>query len=296
MDNSEKAAFIIPVFNKYSFTEKCLLNLQPFNSKFDIIVVDDGSSDETSTRISADFPWVHLLKGNGNLWWSGSINKGMEYAFRQLYSTYVIWWNNDIICASDYMEQVELLTKLYGPNTVLGSKIYISGKENIIWSMGGFFNRINGDKDMYGLNQPDSEEYGKPFNADWLPGMGTIISREIFNKTGLLNETDFPQYHGDSDYTLRALNAGFNIVVHPNLKIWNDKSSSGLMHNGQWSKLYESLISIRSNYNVKKELKFYKLHAQSIKAYHALLLKYSKYIGGFLKWKLLGLFKIRKQH
>jgi len=68
MSAQNKAAFIIPVFNNYYFTELCLKNLKPFSTKFDIIVVDDGSTDKTRERLLRDFPWVHLLQGNGSLW------------------------------------------------------------------------------------------------------------------------------------------------------------------------------------------------------------------------------------
>jgi len=219
----------------------------------------------------------------------------MEYAFNHLFSSYVIWWNNDIICAGDYIDEVELLTQKHGPETVIGSKIYFSGLENIIWSMGGYFNRKNGEKDLIGLLEPDSEKFMKPQEVDWLPGMGTIISKEVYSKTGSLNEKDFPQYHGDSDYTIRAFNAGFIIITDPGLRIWNDKTNSGLMHKGNWSNLFKSLTDIRSNYNVKKDVRFYQLHSGSPIAYPALLKKYFRYTGGFLKWEILGLLKIRKK-
>jgi len=294
MPDTVSTAILIPVFNNYRFTQKALQNLEHLKTSVRVIVIDDGSSDGTSENIAREFPWVTVIRGDGSLWWSGAINMGMEYAFEQMNFSQVIWWNNDIICRDDYMLNAVKFINKHGSNTVIGSKIFFYGKQNIIWGMGGYFNPVNGGKDLIGLNQPDGEIYEKVVEADWLPGMGTIISREVFRNTGYLNARDFPQYHGDSDYTLRIKKAGFRIIVEPELCLWNDKTNSGLMHNGSWKKLIESLTSIRSNYNLRKDFRFYFLHSDSPLAYTALARKYLLYTGGFVKWKVLGALGMKK--
>lgn len=68
---------IIPVHNRKHFTRECLLSLrkQTFQN-FKVIVVNDGSSDGTGEMIEKEFSDVILLKGDGNLWWTGATNLG----------------------------------------------------------------------------------------------------------------------------------------------------------------------------------------------------------------------------
>ena len=85
-----KIAILIPVFNNLEYTKKCLQNLEEklgennIAKHFPIIVIDDGSSDETADWIKKNYPEVELLFGNGNLWWSGGINKGAKHAIEKL--------------------------------------------------------------------------------------------------------------------------------------------------------------------------------------------------------------------
>lgn len=111
----------------------------------------------------------------------------------------------------------------------------------------------------------------------------------------MLNDVEFPQYHGDSDFTYRALLAGFSLNVYPQLKIWNDKTNSGLEHSNNFRLLIKSLIDLKSNNHFMKDLLFYRKYATSILAYRVIIRKYYYYIGGFLKWKLLNLLGIKKQ-
>lgn len=292
----------MPVFNGLSYTKKCLkalyeqkniCALKNQNNLVHIIIVDDGSSDGTTDWIITNYPEVHIVYGDGKLWWSGGINKGVAYALDNLKSDYILWWNNDIIPRNDYFLQLFDIIENYPKDVLIGSKIFVLNQD-IIWGMGGKFDPYNGIKFMYGEQTPDNENFSKPLEVDWFPGMGTTIHRSVFEKIGFLDEINFPQYHGDSDFTFRAKKAGFRLMVFPELNIYNDNTNTGLIHQSSIRKLIHSLKSIKSNYNIRKDFLFYKKHSTSIMAYHVLLNKYFRYIGGFLKWQLFELFGIKK--
>ena len=152
-----------------------------------------------------------------------------------------------------------------------------------IWSMGGIFNPYSGRKFMYGFNCMDGGQFNTTTTADWLPGMGTVIHKSVFQKIGFWDFINFPQYHGDSDFTLRAKENGFNISVSPTLKIWNDKSTTGLQHQKSLRLFFRSFRDIRSTKNFYRDCKFYVKHAKSIFAFRSLLKKYFLYIFRFVR-------------
>lgn len=293
--NGKTIAILIPVFNGISFTQKCLNNLYGIFStmgelarQFRIVLIDDGSTDGTREWVEQHYPDTVVLTGDGNLWWSGGINKGIEYTLQTLQCDYTLWWNNDIHCAGDYFINLLSLSERLPEHVIAGSKIYYADNQNVVWSMGGRFNPRNGEKTVKGMNEADSPVFDQETEADWLPGMGTLIHRSVYKKTGLVNAKEFPQYHGDSDFTYRAKLDGFIIRVYPQLKIWNDKTNSGLQQIDTASLLVRSLSDIRSNYHLGKDLLFYRKYANSPFAYLPLVKKYFYYIGGYFKWWALA--------
>ena len=292
-----KIAIVFPVFNGLSYTKTCLASLKeltgktdPLTARFEIVVTDDGSTDGTSEWIETHFPEVHIRKGDGGLWWSGGINRAIQYAIDELQADYTLWWNNDVKASGDFFSNLINLLKNQNSPKVFGSKVKLAQDPDIIWSMGGIFDPVTGFKAMIGSTHPDGKEYQKPVECDWLTGMGTVVPREVYKKIGLVDEKHFPQYHGDSDFTFRAKKAGFTVEARPELVIFNDTTQTGLKHDESFRRLYKTLTSIKSNYNIKKDIRFYNRHTTSIRAYGILAMRYGAYIGGFFKWKLLGLF------
>ena len=99
------AYIIIPVHNRKALTLACLENLK-INSnlqKYQVIVVDDGSSDLTSEEVVANYPEVIILKGDGNLWWTGAMALGMTYAYEKG-ADYFIWLNDDSLPAPNTLD------------------------------------------------------------------------------------------------------------------------------------------------------------------------------------------------
>ncbi|MDP4187566.1 MAG: glycosyltransferase family 2 protein [Bacteroidota bacterium] len=294
-DEAISLAVLIPVYNSLNYTKTALVNLSEsikqaafsiINHQIQILIFDDGSSDNTFEYVSKYYPGIILLRGDGNNWWGGSINRMAHIAFENLMCTHILLWNNDIIIKNDYFtELLSILAKQDG-NSLTGSKIFFADKPGIIWLMGGYFNPMTGKKTLNGFKRPDSPEFERTIDADWLTGMGTVIPKTVVDKIGYLDSEQFPQYHGDVDFSYRAKCEGFKLRVFPQLKIWNCVQNTGLDHQLSFRKLIESMNSTRSIYNVKKDIEFYHKHVKSPLAYFALFDKYTRYLWNFFRLKL----------
>jgi len=293
-------SIILPVHNHLEFTKLTLEELAK-NGKVSnadvihIVLIDDGSTDGTSEWVIANYPEVHVLKGDGNLWWSGAINRGSKYAIDTLHTDYVLLWNNDISFEEGYFNTLLQLLKNFDNRTIIGSKIFVAGKPGLVWSMGGYFNPVSGHYDMHAYFKKDDSTFGNVMEVDWLTGMGTIIPRLIIETIGYWDNKNFPQYHGDSDFTYRAKLNGFTVICHPGLKIFNSVENSGIGHSGSFRKLLGLMKDNRSKINFKRNLMFYKLYAKSYRAFLYFYWKYVGIFGGFFKWKVLEFIGIKKK-
>ncbi len=289
-------AILIPVHNKLDLTRQCLANLQSLINnatdkvQFKIIIIDDGSTDSTSQWVKEHFPEVILLNGDGNLWWSGAVNKGAQYAVEQLKADYILLWNNDVYAAPDYFSALSEIIEKTDKNTIVGSKIFCDMHFKTVWSVGGKFDPYSGKLNMTGYFRDDTHEWQQPMEVDWLPGMGTLVPNEVINTIGYWDAENFPQYFGDSDYTLRAKLSGFKNIVFPELRIVNDISSSGIKKINRFGEIHAALTSVKSLHNLKKNIMFYRRYAKSCKAYFTLVENYFYFFGGFLKRKIKSWF------
>jgi GT2 family glycosyltransferase len=293
-----KLCILIPVYNKLEYTRKCLADLKEningsLADSVQIVVIDDGSQDGTGNWIHDHFPEVIVLKGTGNLFWTGAMNLGIKYAIYEHGYEYILLWNNDVKTGEEYFRYLihAMQAELKG---IVGSKILTLQDKNRVWSFGGYFNPQTGDKGMIGYFDTDKEEYSKIRSVDWCTGMGTLVHKDVVKKIGLMEEKLFPQYFGDTDYSYRAKLAGFPVRVNPEMILFNDTTNTGLRAQNGLGDLLKSLVDIRSNINLKSNFSFLRRYATSKKAYISLCMFYFRVFGGFFKWKFLSLFNLRR--
>lgn len=298
----KRIALIFPVHNKLDYTKRCveLLNRlisesNPKNSQIHIVIIDDGSTDGTEDWLRQNHPEVTLLKGDGNLWWSGGVNVGARYVIEENKADYILLWNNDIAPDEDYFKELDKLIPNLDADTIAGSKIYCKEPADLIFSFGGIFNPRTGRKYLIGHEAKENGRFNEPAPADWLPGMGTLVPVEVIKKIGYWDEKDFPQYHGDSDFTYRAKLKGYHLIVYPSLKIWNDNKNTGLENKDKFKDVLALLKDIRSQHNLKKNILFYKRFSSSPLAYWPLVISYFYLFGGFFKWKILSMFGMKRK-
>ncbi len=86
--------------------------------------------------IEEEFPDVILLKGDGNLWWTGATNLGVEYALTQAgQDDYILTLNDDTIVISAYLQTL-LDAALNHPNSLIGSISVSSEDESTVVDAG----------------------------------------------------------------------------------------------------------------------------------------------------------------
>lgn len=298
-------ALLIPVHNRLDYTKDCLKVLEQHRNKLFFvsntvftILIDDGSTDGTFAWIKDNYPEVIILHGNGTLWWSGSMNLGTKYALETLKCDFILTWENDITPFPEYFDNLQLVINNLKEVQIACSKIYYKINSTRIFAMGGIFDSRSGYKNLIGRLEDDSEEYQHVKDVDWFCGQGILIHKSVFARIGYFDEKVFPQYYGDADFALRAKKSGFKNLVFPELKLTNDTSTTGISHikNKTIRQFLDSFFSIRSNANIIKDIQFYNRHATSVLAYNAILKRQFRYIGGFIKWKILGMFGIQRKN
>lgn len=205
-EEKEPVYLIIPVHNRKNLTLGCLEHLTKTGDRqpYHIIVVDDGSTDGTGEDIKAQYPDVILLPGDGDLWWTGAIAKGMDYAYERG-AQYFIWLNDDCLPDSNTLPLlIEFSQK--NPDTIVAPTCYPEESNQPVFS--GFLGR----KRVEG-------EPGKVNYVDGMSGYCVLIPRTVYDKIGPPNAKRFPQYSGDDTYTLKATRSGFKACIVGDIKV-----------------------------------------------------------------------------
>lgn len=283
-----RISIVFSVFNKYNYTKDCLEKLFKIIDKdiFEIVVIDDGSTDKTGQLLKEYKDNVHVINGDGSYFWSKSMNLGINYSFKRLKSQFVVCWNNDIIPEEDYfLNLVSIINKSQPIDFLIGSKVFFQNPNDKLFTFGCFFNYKLGTSIFNAHNRFDSKEYSNPIIADWCGGMGLVIPQQVHNKVGDLDDSNFPQYKADSDYCLRAKAMGVKLICHPELVIYNDTSNSGI---GEYSQsiysFFRSFTAINSTMNIKNNFNFIKKHCNKP-------LPYIYFLYTILKYSIIFFFK-----
>jgi len=246
------------VHNRKSITLKCLENLEQNGDlgRFKVIVVDDGSSDGTSAAIEEQFPQVHILRGDGNLWWTGAICMGMKYAIAQG-ADYIIWLNDDCLPQKGALEKL-LSYCQQDQQLVLGGSTLDYETKKTLYS--GFRFYPYPPKLISSLN---TEEV--LVDCDGLNGNIVCFHRKLVDTIGYPNSYLFPHYGGDIIYTFLAKKNNFSLKICSSAIAFatndhnhNSSSSLSILNSRQeiWQNI-QSRFSIKSSTYWKADIGIY---------------------------------------
>jgi GT2 family glycosyltransferase len=242
---------VIPVFNRLKFTRDCLDSLEKQTVRANkIIVVDDGSTDGTDEILQEWYPDVTVLRGNGNLFWTASINMGIRHALL-LGADAVMTLNNDTIASPTFVEQMIEGSKL-APNALIGAldvdsvsrKPYYGGEIlNWTWSTSKYLLEVLSKEQQKGLHE-----------CSLFPARGLLVPKVVFDTIGLFDEDRLPHYMADYDFTLTAARNGFKIYCNYDAVLYTYPDEGGdhkIRKAKTWANYWKHLFNIKGGGNLK---------------------------------------------
>lgn len=201
---------VIPVYNRCAMARRCLqaLSLQTVRD-FQVIVIDDGSTDGTRGMLRSEFPQVQLLEGR-ELWWSAATNLGVHAALERGAGA-ILTLNDDTLPPRDFLEHM-LHWHARRPAALLGA-LQVDARTGRPL-LGGERARWDGRRNLDVLRTlPPQQQYGL-HPATHLPGRGMLIPAAVFRSIGLFAADRLPQSAADFDFTHRAWRAGFEVYCN----------------------------------------------------------------------------------
>ncbi len=234
-------SIVIVTWNSELFIEDCLKSvLKQIYKDWELIIVDNGSSDGTVDYIKRIYPEVILIRNQNNLGFCQANNQGINLAKGR----YIFVLNSDVILGDNFLGQMktalddsEKAIGMAGPKIMQsdGKTIYSTGL--LISRSRRFYNR--------GEGEIDKKQYDTELNILGCCAASVIYKREMLEDIKLLNEyfdEDFFFLLEDVDLSLRAHSSGWKALFVPEAVCYHQGNSSGYKNE------FRQYLSFRNRY------------------------------------------------
>jgi GT2 family glycosyltransferase len=221
-----KISIVIVAWNLRDFLRECLASVyrETRAHPFEVVVVDNGSTDGTPDMVAGEFPAAVLLRSERNLGYVGASNLGLRRVLDEGRSELVLLLNADVVvregavdAMGSYLEDHPDVGAV-GPALVLPDGRLQPGPAGFRPTIGAalsyfsFFFKLAPLRSRPLFVDPGAlVRSGRPAPVSWLSGACLMVRSEIVRRVGLLDERFF-LYADDVDWGMRMTRAG--IALH----------------------------------------------------------------------------------
>jgi len=222
-------SIIIPVFNKLTYTRQCIeAILKDDTIQYEIIVVDNGSTDNTREYLQTINANIKIISNKENVGFTIACNQGARIAL----GDYIVFLNNDTTPQFGWLKELVKTAKRDPTIGAVGSKlVFPDGKLQeagcLIFSDGTAYRFGN-------MDDPNAKQYNEVIEVDYCSAACLLVVKEIFDRIGGFDIRFSPAYAEDSDlcFSIRAL--GYKVLYcptaviqhHENITAGKSKSSA----------------------------------------------------------------------
>lgn len=215
-----KVGVVVLAHNAAEYIGECLSSLLANDyPNFELVLVDDVSTDRTVFIVHENFPSVQVIKNAQPSGFGESNNKAVRYFFNERGCDLVMLINDDTVVDQELITE---LVKPFHEDPEIGCTgpimTYFDDPERI-WFAGGYFNEIFCYTRHPWMNKTLNEVNLKDGETDFITACCQMFKKEVFETIGYLDE-GYGQYFLDSFFCVNAGRAGFKsyLVAKPMLR------------------------------------------------------------------------------
>lgn len=247
---------VVVTFNRPGILSRCLRGMESQTRPPDrILVVNNGSTDDTPEVLARDFPAVEVLTLPENLGGGGGFEAGMRRAVDEGFD--LVWLTDD-----DPVPEPQAL------ETILAAQATLAPDRPAILCSVQYdpdLDKYNGGFTWKGVPVPvprETVDRMEPYETDLAPFCGFLASRSLADAIGY-PRGDFFMRFTDYEYSLRAREAGIPVVIVPKSRMIHplgERTRSGhvISRNPPWKAYYDTrnrvYMALRTRHSVREAL------------------------------------------
>ncbi len=231
------------------YTKACLTSLRALAYKnYKVILVDNGSPDNSGSAIAREFPEVTLLETGENLGFSGGCNAGINYCLEN--EAEWIWLlNNDTTVEPEALSLLVDVAQENSHAAALGAMVVTGQGEQFVTCGAGEIDFLRAKTYLRKTAQPGTQF----ISCDWLSGSNLLLKAEAIRQVGTFND-DYFLYFEDTDLCLRFRQSGWSCLFVPAARVQHTGCASTSGARSHW----------RAYYYTRNRLLFFASHTSGL--------------------------------
>jgi glycosyltransferase involved in cell wall biosynthesis len=257
-----------------------------------VVVVDDGSPDDTAAHLATFFSDVNVVPGDGNLWWGGAVNAGCEFAIERGARTLILLNNDNVELSPNVLTELVRLEKECG-GCVGGTALMKRSDGRLeIFACGGILDWGRGGTELR-HSRSLFQQVDSVSECDWLPGMVLAFGAETFRALHGIDARAFPQSRGDADFTLGARRLVYPCAVTTTCWVVNDRTQVPFNFERRlgFVDFFRGLVMRNSNHQLRAVFLFFLRHCPARWFVPSLASFYARYLYAWLKTQRIPRFE-----